>query len=282
MATVKEKIQAELILRCIFPVMKVLIADDPKVSKKFAGIDAVVQVGAAEEGEEYFGAYLVFDSKKDPKECLEVKQGKYPEKPTVNFEFKTLKDMCGMFTGVMNGAIIGTILKTVVKGGSPGLYLKTVINLFLGLTQMLPKNKPTTPEGKKMKLKLSLYMVSSALSVYNKLCDKYDDPSLKEYREWMMQPKRVYQFIVGPEDNPDIACYLMCQAGQSKAGRGIYERRRPFVTFHFSDVEGGLAVVGGEVPFVECAGKGYIKMIGSPEYSASLNDYMSRVQGILL
>ena len=60
MATQNEKIQAELILRSIFPVMKVLVADDPKVTEAFKGVDAVVQVGAAEQGEDYFGAYLVF------------------------------------------------------------------------------------------------------------------------------------------------------------------------------------------------------------------------------
>lgn len=281
MATQNEKIQAELILRSIFPVMKVLVADDPKVTEAFKGVDAVVQVGAAEQGEDYFGAYLVFDSSKEPTQCLDVKQGKYDGEPTINFEFKTIKDMCGMFTGAMNGAIIGTILKTLFKGHA-GLFLKVVTKLFLGLTKMLPSFNPKTDADKKMKLKLSLYMVSSALSVYNKLADKYDDPQIKEYRAWMQQPKRVYQFIVGPEENPDVACYLMVQAGQSKCGRGIYERRRPFVTFHFRDVDGGLAVVGGTVPFVESAERGYITMIGSPEYSAVLNDYMSRIQAILL
>lgn len=281
MATQNEKIQAELILRSIFPVMKVLVADDPKVTEAFKGVDAVVQVGAAEQGEDYFGAYLVFDSSKEPTLCLDVKQGKYDGEPTINFEFKTIKDMCGMFTGAMNGAIIGAILKTLFKGHA-GLFLKVVTKLFLGLTKMLPSFNPKTEADKKMKLKLSLYMVSSALSVYNKLADKYDDPQIKEYREWMQQPKRVYQFIVGPEEKPDVACYLMVQAGQSKCGRGIYERRRPFVTFHFRDIDGGLAVVGGTVPFVESAEKGYITMIGSPEYSAVLNDYMSRIQAILL
>ena len=290
MAEQSTKIQAELILRSIFPVMKVLIADDPKVTKAFTGVDAVVQVGAREEGEDYFGAYLVFDSSQEPEACLQVRQGEYltdaknnPEgkKPTVNFEFKKIEDMCGMFTGKMNGAIIGAIVKTIFHGHA-GLFLKVVINLFLGLTKMLPTFEPKNDADKKMKLKLSLYMVTSALSVYNKLADKYDDKQIQEYHQWMMQPKRVYQFITGDPENPDVACYVMCQAGQSKCGRGVYERRRPFVTFQFSDIDGALQVVGGKVPFVQCAEKGYITMIGSPEYSANLNDYMARIQAILL
>ena len=290
MAEQNTKIQAELILRSIFPVMKVLVADDPTVAQAFAGVDAVVQVGAREQGEDYFGAYLVFDSSQEPSACLQVKQGEYvndsknnPEgkKPTINFEFKTIADMCGMFTGKMNGAIIAAVVKTVFHGHA-GLFLKVVTKLFLGLTKMLPSFQPKNDEEKKMKLKLSLYMVSSALSVYNKLADKYDDKQIQEYHAWLQQPKRVYQFTVGDPENPDIACYLMCQAGQSKCGRGVYERRRPFVTFQFSDVDGGLAVVGGTVPFVESAARGYITMIGSPEYSSTLNDYMSRIQAILL
>jgi len=36
-----------------------------------------------------------------------------------------------------------------------------------------------------------------------------------------------------------------------------------------------------EVAFVEGVGKGYVRVDGSPEYAANLNDFMMRVQGLL-
>jgi len=46
-------------------------------------------------------------------------------------------------------------------------------------------------------------------------------------------------------------------------------------------VDGALAVMGKEVEFVEGVGKGMVRIDGSPEYAANLNDYMMRVQGLL-
>ncbi len=44
------------------------------------------------------------------------------------------------------------------------------------------------------------------------------------------QPDRIYQFSVEPEG---IAAYLRVRGGQTKAGRGVYQRRRPFVHMRF-------------------------------------------------
>ncbi len=92
------------------------------------------------------------------------------------------------------------------------------------------------------------------------------------------QPDRIYQFTVEPEG---IAAYLRVRGGQTKAGRGVYERRRPFVAMRFHGVDGALAVMNKEVDFVDGVGKGYVRIDGSPEYAANLNDFMMRVQSLL-
>ena len=84
--------------------------------------------------------------------------------------------------------------------------------------------------------------------------------------------------LVEPEG---IAAYLRVRGGLSKAGRGVYERRRPFVHMRFHGVDGALAVMNKEVDFVDGVAKGFVRIEGSPEYAANLNDFMMRVQALL-
>jgi hypothetical protein len=49
----------------------------------------------------------------------------------------------------------------------------------------------------------------------------------------------------------------------------------------FHGVDGALAVMNKEVDFVDGVGKGYVRIDGSPEYAANLNDFMMRVQSLL-
>ena len=78
-----------------------------------------------------------------------------------------------------------------------------------------------------------------------------------------------------------MAAYLRVRAGQTKSGRGLYERRRPFVHMRFHGVDGALVVMNKEVDFVDGVGKGFVRIDGSPEYAANLGDFMMRVQGLL-
>ena len=134
----------------------------------------------------------------------------------------------------------------------------------------------TDDTEKLLKVKCSLYMITRALSQYNKL----GDPDMQEFCR--RQPDRIYQFQVEHDGQPDyIACYLRVKAGQSKSGHGVYTRRSPFVLFHFFSLDGALKVLGKECEFVEGVEKGYVETIGSPEYACYLNDYMAILQGML-
>ena len=88
-------------------------------------------------------------------------------------------------------------------------------------------------------------MITTALSQYN----KGGDPEMQRWTA--KQPDRIYQFSVEPEG---IAAYLRVRGGQTKAGRGVYERRRPFVHMRFHGVDGALAVMNKEVDFVDGVG----------------------------
>ena len=135
------------------------------------------------------------------------------------------------------------------------------------------------PDGRHhqyLKVKMSLYMVTTALSVFNKL----EDEQMKEWTS--KQPDRVYQFTVEPYDEKEgIAAYLRVKAGKTKAGRGVYKRRRPFVHFRFNHVDGALKVLLKDVEFVEAVEKDCVSIDGSPEYASQLNDFMAVLQGMM-
>lgn len=249
---------AKLFFNAAFPVMQVLLDDDPKLHKAFANVAATVQFGARDDGE-LVACTLKFDHGK-----IEVLQAP-AEKPDLSLTFPSV--------GKMNALLRGGLAMPGIKGKLT--LLPKVLMLLMGLMIMSPKQKPKEYDRQKLKVKCSLYMITRALSVYNKL----GDPDM---REWCTrQPDRIYQFSVEPYPETGIACYLRVKAGNSKSGHGIYTRRTPFVHFHFLSVEGAMKVLLKEVAFVEGVEKGYVETIGSPEYACSLNDFMAILQSMM-
>jgi len=79
----------------------------------------------------------------------------------------------------------------------------------------------------------------------------------------------------------DIAAYLRIKAGRSKAGRGVYKRRRPFVHMRFNGVEGAYPIVMNQVDMVAAVRQGLLSIDGSPEYAGNLGDFMVRIQNLI-
>jgi hypothetical protein len=262
-ARTREFLRARLFLRAALPCVKVMLEDDPATAKRFRSVTAVVQFVARNQPRDV-GAYLRFEDGD-----VRVEQGFWDadglgKEPEITFTFGSLGKLCDFFAGK-------TVLPSIRGYDHPALLAK-VVRLLLGLKLMLPGVQPADPVKRRLKVKLTVYMITTALSQYN----KGGDP---EMRRWTAgQPDRIYQFSVEPEG---IAAYLRVRGGQTKAGRGVYERRRPFVHMRFNGVDGALAVMGKEVEFVEGVGKGMVRIDGSPEYAANLNDFMMRVQTLL-
>jgi len=257
-ASPREIMAAKLFFNAVFPIMQVLMNDDPKLNKQFKDFAGVVQFGAKNDGE-LLAVTLNFDKGK-----LNVVQG-----PAESY------DLALTFSSVekMNALLRGGLALPAIKGKVS--MLPRILSLLMGLMIMSPKKKPREPEKQALKVKCSLYMIVRALSVYNKLGDS-------DMHAWCLrQPDRIYQFSVEPYPETGIACYLRVKAGNSKSGRGIYERRRPFVHFHFLSVEGAMKVLLKEVEFVAAVEKGYVETIGAPEYAVQLNDFMSILQSML-
>jgi hypothetical protein len=273
----RELLRARLFLRAALPVVKVMLEDDPAMKKRFEGVRATVQF-VAKHKPEPIGAYLVFgepaplgaaapapgSSPSVVPAPVRLEQG-FCERPDVTFSFSSVAKLNDFFAGK-------TVLPGIKGLSKPGLVAK-VVQLLLSLKLMLPSAQPKDPEKRRLKVKLTLYMITTALSQYN----KGGDPEMASWTS--KQPERIYQLSVEPEG---IAAYLRIRGGLSKAGRGIYERRRPFVHLRFHGVDGALAVMNKEVGFIEGVAKGFVNVEGSPEYAANFSDFMLRVQGLLV
>ena len=259
-ATAQEIMTAKLYYNAAFSTMQVLIDDDYELKKLFHNFSGVIQFGAKDDGG-LLCCHLIFDNGK-----LKVAEGP-ADRPDLTLTFPSVGKMIGLLKGGLAVPRIKGNLKILPK------FLK----LLLGLKVMTKPNDKLKDEGEKaLKVKSSLYMITRALSQYNKL----GDPDMREFCE--RQPDRIYQFTVDHNDIPGyIACYLRIKAGKSKSGHGIYKRRTPFVLFHFYSLEGALKVLGKECEFVEAAEKHYVETVGSPEYALYLNDYMAVLQDML-
>jgi hypothetical protein len=259
----RDEITAKLFFNAAFPVMQVVLDDDPTMNAKFRDVRATVQI-CAKEGGTLMACHLVFDRGK-----LAVVQGP-AEAPDITLSFSSLAKMNTMFRG-------GAALPSIKGFSKPGLLLK-IFSLLMSLMIMMPSSRPKDPVKQRLKVKMSLYMITRALSTYNKLGNP-------EMAEWCRrQPDRIYQFIVDKDEQgteSEIACYLRVKAGKSKSGHGVYTRRSPFVLFHFRNVAGALKVLLKDVAFVEGVEKGCVEVIGSPEYAMNLNDFMAVLQGMM-
>ena len=257
MATEKEFLVSRIFLRAALPVMKLMIEDDPKVRQKFQGVDATVQF-VAKDAAGPVGAYLKFADA-----AFEVVQG-LAENPDITFSFSSVAKMNAMFAGKPVLPWIKGITKI-------GLLVK-VFGLLLGLKILMPNAKPKTREQAILKVKMTLYMVSTALSQLNKA----GDPDMVKWTT--KQPERIYQWSCEPEG---IACYLKVKAGKTKAGRGYYTRRKPFVHMKFSGVDSALPVITNQVDTVQAIAKGLVVNDGSPEYGAQVGDFMLKIAAMV-
>jgi len=258
MATETDLLASRIILNAVLPVAKILVSDVPKVKKKFEGVTAKFQIMAKNGSEEPMGAYFEFQDGN-----LEVRQG-ICDDPDVRFTFAKPERMNAFLTGGVAPVKIKGILKF-------GLLMKFV-SLLLGLTILLPNKRPKKYEEQVLKVKMVVYMITTALSQYN----KGGNPEMVRWTS--TQPERIYQISCEPEG---IAAYLRVKAGKTKAGRGYYTRRRPFLHIKLNGAKDGLKVLMNDVPLIEAVKLGYVTTIGSEDYSKPFSAFMMRIQDLI-
>ncbi len=297
-ASEQDVLTTKIYFKAAFPALNVALEEDPKQVKAFANINAVVEFRAADDATP-LACYMVFFTEEMAAKTAQGKrfktyQGEYPGfvemadgskydgLQVTQFYFKSIKSLLGVFKGnsplEMLG-IVAPLLKNIAKPAT----LKFLF-LMLMLMKTMPNFVPTAdqPWEQYIKVKLSLYLITRALSVANK-------EGWEEIADWTKkQPDRTYQFVVGPtldksgkELYPRITANLRVKNGNSKAGHG--DTKYPFVLFKFPNPDGCIAVLTNRYGFVESVEKGCVEIVGAGDsYAVGFNSIMSKCQNMLV
>lgn len=297
-ASEKDVLTAQLYFNAAFPALRVPLEEDAKQAEKFKNVNAVVEFRAADDANPV-ACYIVFLTEEEAAKSaygkrFKVFQGEYPgyiemadgskndTLKVVKMYFKSIKSLLGVFKGSSPAEMLG-IVSPLLKNILNPVTLKFLF-LMLTLTKTMPNYVPdkSQPWEQYLKVKLSLYLITRALSAANKL-------GWKDMVEFATkQPDRTYQFVVGPtldkdgkELYPAIKAYLRVKNGKSKAGKG--ERKYPFVLFQFPTPDDCLAVLTNRYDFVECCDRGCVNIVGaSDSYAITFNNIMGRCQAMLV
>jgi len=251
----KVSLTIRIILRSILPLFKTLYNEEGADKKKDPSFYGTIQFSI--KGTDT-GAYLEF---KDGR--LDVIQGVIPN-PGIHFAFKKPEHMIAFFTG-------GVAIPSISGIWRLGLLMK-LVPLFMGLLLLMPTNLPKDPKKRLLKVKLTMYMITNALSQLN----KGGDPDMMAWTA--KQPDRIYQLSMQP-DGP--AAYLRVKAGKSKSGHGLYTRKAPFIHMMFNGLDGAFKVLAENKETVQAMRDGDVKVEGSPEYAGGMGSFMVRIQGLL-
>lgn len=297
-ASEKDVLTAKIYFNAAFPALRVPLEEDPKQVEKFKNVNAVVEFRAADDANPV-ACYIVFLTEDVAKKSahgkrFKVFQGEYPgyiemadgkkddSFKVVKMYFKSIKSLLGVFKGSSPAEMLG-IVSPLLKNIVNPVTLKFLF-LMLTLTKTMPNFTPddSQPWEQYLKVKLSLYLITRALSTANKL-------GWADMVEWTKkQPDRIYQFSVGPTLDksgkqlyPPIEAYLRVKNGNTKAGKG--SNKYPFVHFRFPNPDGCLALLTGRYDFVDCVGKGCVEILGAGDsYAITFNNVMTKCQNMLI
>lgn len=294
----KDVLTTQIYFEAAFPALRVPLEEDEKQRKAFEKINAVVEFRAADD-ENPLACYIVFLTEEEAAKSKEGKrfkvyQGEYPgyiemadgskkeDLKVTKMYFKSIKSLLGVFKGNSPLEMLG-IVAPLVKNIFKPATLK-----FLFLMLMLMKTMPNVvpekdqPWEQYLKVKLSLYLITRALSVANK-------KGWEEITEWTAkQPDRTYLFHVGATKDdkgnelyPEIYANLRVKNGNTKAGKKPV--KYPFVLFEFPSPDDCIAVLTDKYGFVGAVERGCVQIVGAGDsYAVSFNSLMTKCQNMLV
>ncbi len=254
-----EMYRNKLFLNAVLPVLKTIVDDSMK--KAWEGKTGVCQISChAEDGEMDGTHFLIEDGE------WTVKRGVYKgeEKVNVDLVFKNRKHLNNFFLGK-------TLPMPKMKGmfTSKGFFMPFFKALLKMAGLLGSTSEPKKPEDAKLLVKCMIYLLSSGISVLNKM----KHPDVFAWTE--RSPDRVYAWAVTGHD--DLSAYIRIKAGNSKASRGVYKRSMPFFTMRFDSVSSALGILLGTADMIKFTQESKIVMEGGPEYGDQLGAYMTLV-----
>lgn len=253
----QDRLTAILLMRAALPLTRTLLQERPGLARKYSGWNRVIQFQVQDEPE--LACHLQFTDGK-----LEYAAGRHPS-PQIDFVFKKPSD----FVALMSGKLALPRIRGAVK--NLGTLLK-FLPLMLGLTLLLPSKLPKEPEKQALKVRMLLYFTSVALSLLN----RHGHEEMREFTSNM--PDRIFQWSV---QSGEPAVYLRISKGRTKAGKGIYGRRRPFCHMIFTSMNAAFLVLTGQVDNNEAMRDGLLVVDGSPEYGKDISTIMKNIEKMI-
>ena len=243
--------------KAAIPLLKVVANEVPALGNKFKNKTFTLQL-SAHDGKEKYATHFEIENGE-----WQAKPGVVHENPTIELSFPNIDHFIKFMAGKTKKL---PKLKGVKNLGT----FVSVMRLLLKMASLLQaKNLPKKEEDRKLLVKLYFYLLSAGISRLNKA-------GHKEIHEWALKsPDRVYAFQVDGEE--DLAAWIRVKAGNSRAGRGKYERCMPFFCLRFSSIEYALDILLQKGDMLEYTKASKLIMDGAPEFGAQLGSFMMTI-----
>lgn len=253
----QKRILATILMKAALPLVRALVEEKPSLSGRYRKWKKAIQFRILCDPD--LVSHLQFSDGD-----IRFVEGRHPS-PAIEFVFKNYDDFIALMTGK---PALPRIKGMVKNGGTLIMFLP----LMLGLTLLMPNKLPQDQAGKALKVKLLLYFLSVALSQMNRAGDE----DMRNFAKDM--PDRIFQWSVGA-DGP--AAYLRIKKGRSKAGKGLYAKRKPFVHMKFASIDSAFKVLTGQIDNVEAMKSGDLVVDGSPEYGKNISAIMKKIESMI-
>ncbi len=251
------KIPAILLMKAALPLTKVLVEEKPEIAWIYKKWNKAIQFRV--EGDEDLCCHIAFVDG-----VISFSEKKHPA-PDIEFLFKDSASFVALMTGKPALPKIKGLLRNFPT-------LLGFLPLMLGLTLLMPNKLPKDPKGRALKIKLLLYFISVALSKLNKAGDE----EMRKFTKNM--PDRIFQWSV---EQGGPAVYLRIKHGRTKAGKGLYTRRKPFVHMRFSSIDSAFEVLTGQIDNVVAMKEGKLVVEGSPEHGKDISGIMKNIEKMI-
>lgn len=260
MALTQEQIYAsKIFLNAALPLAKVIAMDRPKLNKPFLNKTLTIQF-IAKDPDGDVGTHFI------------IENGEW----TIGKGIAETNDICLTFKSIpaFNDFFAGrSMALPKIKGFKKLGSLIAILKVLLKMASLLQaKDAPKDEDDKVLLVKLYFYLLANGISQLNKA-------GHEEIHAWAMKsPDRVYAFSLRGHD--DVAAYIRVKAGNSRAGRGLYQRSKPFFTLAFRDADSALGILLQKDDMIESAASGKMIMEGAPEFGGQLGEFMMIIAGL--
>lgn len=256
MLTDRDLYSSRIFINSVLPLVRTIVEERPELSKKFAGKNGIVQIGAMDDGKKIGMHYLIENGQ------ITVKLS-VVENPDLELLFGTVQALNGFFSGKSKKL---PKIKGITK---IGLLIPTLSALLFMSSMLSATTPPKEQKDKELLVKLYFYLLSSGISQLNKA----GHPDVSSWAK--RSPDRVYAWsVIG---RPELSSYIRVKAGKTKSARGEYKRSKPFFTMCFDSVDSALGTLLQIDDLVAATASQRLIMEGAPEFGAEIGDFMMLV-----